>query len=492
MTKLIPKPFVAVTILVLASLLAGACAAAPTATPLPPTAVAATATPSASQATATTAPTSTLAPTASPAPTATLSPTSTTPPTATAAPTAAPTATTAPTAVAPTRISFAPGGTSAVVEGNLPLGGSVSYVVQVTASQLMEVDVSPDQGLALSITGADGEVLKGAAGAPFFRGTVPTTQDYILTLRSVAGATPFTLEVIIPARISFALGTTSEVVQGHLAANLNQYYVLKVAAGQLLEVDTTSLQSLTLSVYGVDGTVLLSGMGDESSFRGTVPTTQDYILVLVPVNGATDFTINVVIALHISFTPGATSAVVQGILAAHGVQYYAIQAAANQLIEVSATPENTVGLTIYGVDGTVLKNTMSQGAFFRGYLPVTQDYIIVLSGASSAMSYSLSVIIPARISFAAGATSAEVSDNLAAHGAQYYIIKALAGQLMQVNVTSSQAVRLSIYGVDGTVLKSGMGEGATFAGTLPSTQDYILVVGAGTLPSSYTLIVSIQ
>ncbi len=70
--------------------------------------------------------------------------------------------------------------------------------------------------------------------------------------------------------------------------------------------------------------------------------------------------------------------------------------------------------------------------------------------------------------------------------------KALAGQLMQVDVTSSQALRLSIYGVDGTVLKSGMGEGATFAGTLPVTQDYILVIGAGTQPSSYTLIVSVQ
>jgi hypothetical protein len=41
-------------------------------------------------------------------------------------------------------------------------------------------------------------------------------------------------------------------------------------------------------------------------------------------------------------------------------------------------------------------------------------------------------------------------------------------------------------------LRSGMGEGASFTGVLPSTQDYILVVRAGPNPVSYTLRVTIQ
>jgi hypothetical protein len=62
---------------------------------------------------------------------------------------------------------------------------------------------------------------------------------------------------------------------------------------------------------------------------------------------------------------------------------------------------------------------------------------------------------------------------------------------MQVDVTPEAAVRLSIYGLDGTVLKSGMGEATTFSGPLPSTQDYILDLSSDGQPVAYTLSVSI-
>ena len=45
---------------------------------------------------------------------------------------------------------------------------------------------------------------------------------------------------------------------------------------------------------------------------------------------------------------------------------------------------------------------------------------------------------------------------------------------------------------DGTVLKSGMGEGTSFNGVLPSTQDYILVVRAGAANAAFTLGVTIK
>jgi LysM repeat protein len=106
----------------------------------------------------------------------------------------------------------------------------------------------------------------------------------------------------------------------------------------------------------------------------------------------------------------------------------------------------------------------------------------------------MDVNIPARISFASGATSATVNGTLPSNGNQYYILKAQKNQNMQVQVTPQQGIKLTVYGVDGTVLQSGMSGAASFSGSLPSTQDYILVLSStnnsGTA-ISYSLQVSI-
>jgi hypothetical protein len=134
---------------------------------------------------------------------------------------------------------------------------------------------------------------------------------------------------------------------------------------------------------------------------------------------------------------------------------------------------------------------MGEGAFFRGTLPSSQDYILALSAGDAATAYTVNVVIPERISFAPGAISATLEGNLPAFGSHSYILGASAGQEMEVNVTPEGNVRLSIYGVDGTVLMSGMGEGSSFTGTLPSTQDYILDLFAGDHAVAYTLQVTI-
>jgi hypothetical protein len=104
----------------------------------------------------------------------------------------------------------------------------------------------------------------------------------------------------------------------------------------------------------------------------------------------------------------------------------------------------------------------------------------------------MNVIIPVRISFAAGATSATVEGNLAAHQTRHYVLRAAGGQTMQLTATPETKLHLIVYGADGTVLMSGMGESASFSGTLPSDQDYIVAVQAGPEAVAYTLEVSIE
>ncbi len=107
--------------------------------------------------------------------------------------------------------------------------------------------------------------------------------------------------------------------------------------------------------------------------------------------------------------------------------------------------------------------------------------------------FTLNVDIPARISFAVGATSDSVRGTLAAYASQYYVLRALKGQQLKISVSpQDENMRLVIYGFDGSVLRSGMSSGApTFNGTLPSSQDYIVVLTASDQAVSYTMNVTI-
>ena len=99
---------------------------------------------------------------------------------------------------------------------------------------------------------------------------------------------------------------------------------------------------------------------------------------------------------------------------------------------------------------------------------------------------------PMRIQFARGATSATVNGELARRGIDRYVLTAMAGQSMQVDVNSpGEAVVLAVQGEDGTILLNrGNGETA-WSGVLPKSQDYIVSVISTGPAAGYSLTVTI-
>lgn len=98
-----------------------------------------------------------------------------------------------------------------------------------------------------------------------------------------------------------------------------------------------------------------------------------------------------------------------------------------------------------------------------------------------------------RIRFAAGATSTTLTGALAASGSDQYVLRALAGQTLSLNLafTEGQAI-LVVWGEDGDVLLSDHAEVSSFERELPKTQDYhIQVKGRPEGSTTYTLSVSI-
>jgi putative hemolysin len=99
--------------------------------------------------------------------------------------------------------------------------------------------------------------------------------------------------------------------------------------------------------------------------------------------------------IAIQFEPGATSALVGGVLLQDTVQTYVLRALAGQTMDVVASaPRGGLLLGVSGADGQVLKSSSVEGSTWSGALPATQDYFITLSTAGPGTSYTVHVAIP--------------------------------------------------------------------------------------------------
>lgn len=105
------------------------------------------------------------------------------------------------------------------------------------------------------------------------------------------------------------------------------------------------------------------------------------------------------------------------------------------------------------------------------------------------------IVLPSavRIRFENGGISRTVEGSLSASEAQPYVLRALAGQVMQVGVTSSGGrVNLSVQGASDGILYQSYTEGrSTWTGVLPRSQDYLLTAVASGGSATYDLAVTV-
>ena len=87
---------------------------------------------------------------------------------------------------------------------------------------------------------------------------------------------------------------------------------------------------------------------------------------------------------------------------------------------------------------------------------------------------------PVRIEFTQGTTGTSLQGSLAQGMTQRYILRALSGQHMMVQLSGDVAdLALAVIGQDGTVLQSQTSNLTSWQGLLPTTQDYFLDVTSG-------------
>lgn len=365
------------------------------------------ATPSLATATPETSPPTPEPPTSEPPTSTPVPPTSTpVPPTVTPEPPIPTPEPPAPVEPEPTRIAFGPGRTSATVSGYVEQNGIARYVLRALADQAMAVDItSPNDDVLLSIWGADGLPLKRHVDdRAYWRGRLPSTQDYFIQAVSVGAATNYELHVTAFARIQFEPGATSATVTGDIEQNGIRHYVVRALAGQTMDVRITSPNGdVLLTIWGEDGVPLKRYVDDRADWRGELYATQDYYVEAVAVGGATNYTLAVAISplgsepARLQFAPGATSTTVTGWLDEGGDDAsYVVRASAGQTMEIYILPAGWGGgIEVEGQDGSAWRAPSSANTLTVA-LPVTQDYVITLStpAGAGAVQYTMDVTIP--------------------------------------------------------------------------------------------------
>ena len=444
------------------------------------------------------------------------------------------------------RISFLPGEVTANRTGVAEPTQSTDYLLRVLAGQILTVDLISGGDVAnFSVTGvSNGQPYKRVENeSRNWTFIVPVTQDYLIRIVSPA-PTQYSLTVVVPPlsgqppatptwtpqplptqtaaaieRISVASGATSASRGGQLGAGESKTYVIRVLRGQNVITELYSTGVLSYSIVAADATLIKRRDVGSSPFVFTAPASQDYSINILA-QEALDYGLTVTVPpleagatatpsapVRLSVPAGGTSVSTTDIVDAYGRDAYLARAMGGQTMYVSIqSPDDIANFSIVGVsDGQPLKRLENEDRAWSGTLPATQDYLITVANPRGVrVQYTLNVSFsplqgnaptatpqpsgpPQRITFAAGGTTATVSGN----APQAYVLRALAGQVMSVQLYAEGNATFSVSGSDGTVLKSA-GVGASgWSGDLPSNQDYIITVIPVSGSTAFTLVVTV-
>ena len=157
---------------------------------------------------------------------------------------------------------------------------------------------SHDNDVTMAIIAADGTTLLPATqGRANWQGTLPATQDYYFQVIAGASTENFSLWVSIPSRIQFEPGAISATVSGRTVDGYIESYVVAAQGGQTMNIILVPNPSsaAALTVWGFnDGQPYIRAQLGSTTFNMQLPSTQDYIIDVVPQAGQeVDFTMTV-------------------------------------------------------------------------------------------------------------------------------------------------------------------------------------------------------
>lgn len=193
---------------------------------------------------------------------------------------------------------------------------------------------------------------------------------------------------------------------------------------------------------------------------------------------------------RIAFVSGASAAKVIGVLHP-GKRDYLVRALAGQQLLVSvASLTGQANLTISTLDeGEKLQELAKGLRKWTATVPATQEYLVtvntdratpfeLITTLDQAQAATVAEPMPMRLLFASGTAATTITKQVAAPERHRYLLRGVAGQTLQVNLTApGNRAGFAIQGItDGLPLKRLENAAPYWTTRLPLTQDYLITV----------------
>jgi hypothetical protein len=190
--------------------------------------------------------------------------------------------------LAPVNIVFTTGTTAGVVTGTLKPGQSKSYTVSAGQNQPMILILdSPNNDLYLGVTEPDGtKLLDPAKKWSRLQWLLPKTETYTVQVFGGATTENFTLTAKVAQLVNFASGSSTVTLTGKTVNGYVVSYAIYCNASQTMTM-TLNVPSSTayLDVFGLATGLLLNSSVKANTWTGVLPSTQNYVIEVIPNNG---------------------------------------------------------------------------------------------------------------------------------------------------------------------------------------------------------------
>jgi hypothetical protein len=205
------------------------------------------------------------------------------------------------------------------------------------------------------------------------------------------------------ARIRFARGTTSGLVNDSLRAGETRGFLIGAEQEQVMMVHAITWPvrqgdapppAATVRVYALeDGRELTVPSGAGSLWSGRLPSSGDYA-IRVSATGPAAYTLSVQIPRRLTPGAGDPTAAITGTAPSRAPVDYILEGKSGQTLAASVRESDPVTLHVYGLDhGEQLAPLPERRQLWAGRLPATQDYVVSVVPADEDARYELTITL---------------------------------------------------------------------------------------------------
>jgi hypothetical protein len=202
------------------------------------------------------------------------------------------------------RVRFARGTTSGILNDSVQAGESRGYLIGAEQGQVMMVhaitwpvrqgEAPPATAVVRVYSVGDGGELTTVSGpGPLWSGRLPGTGDFVVRVNATE-PTAYTLAVQIPRRLSVGGGDPTAAITGTAPSRAPVDYLIEGESGMTMAASVRDGDSATLHIYGLDGGEQLAPLSERRKlWGGTLPTSQDYVISVVPAGEGTRYELTI-------------------------------------------------------------------------------------------------------------------------------------------------------------------------------------------------------